>query len=201
MGDTLHKPAVGLLTFDAEGNNNPDSRYFSRRAHAPTLNSGVTIGRGYDMKHRSKEAILKDFELAGIAPDDRKKLAEGSKLTGEEAKAFVNKAEIKAIIISEEAQKKLFEIVYPLYYKKARVICEKAHLEKVSYGKCKWVNMDNKVKELIADLIYRGDYSKASREKIQQALVAGDPAKIKEALDKLSNVPLDRQLSRKKHLK
>ena len=201
MAETLHKPDFGKLTFESEGNNKPESKYFSRRASVPPGSSGVTIGRGYDMKHRSKQEVQEDLVSAGVPNEDSAKLSDGAGLTGVDAKAFVDREDIKKIIISEEAQKKLFEIVYPIYFNQAKVICQKAHLENESYGKCKWVNMDTKVKELIADLIYRGDYTRTTRTKIQEALVNGDKNKILEALDKLTNVPFDRQKRRKNYLK
>ena len=54
------EPKEGLLTFRAEGNNTRGSLFYSRVIHWPgrlaecsRSGSGVTIGRGYDMKHRS----------------------------------------------------------------------------------------------------------------------------------------------------
>ena len=50
----------GQVTFDAEGNDIESSRYFSRVIHWPgNTESGVTIGRGYDMGNRTKAKLDK----------------------------------------------------------------------------------------------------------------------------------------------
>ena len=74
-------PREGILTFMAEGNNIPGSRNYSRKIHWPGISSkcqsygsGVTIGRGYDMKHRLPAEIIKDLTLAGIPIEKAKKL-------------------------------------------------------------------------------------------------------------------------------
>ena len=66
------EPREGLLTFRAEGNNIKGSRYYSRVLHWPGIpsqckrfGSGVTIGRGYDMKHRSSEKNYKRSYTGG----------------------------------------------------------------------------------------------------------------------------------------
>ena len=52
----------GQLTFDAEGNNNKNSIYYSRIPHVPLVGkSGVTIGRGYDLSQHTKDTIIKDL--------------------------------------------------------------------------------------------------------------------------------------------
>jgi murein DD-endopeptidase MepM/ murein hydrolase activator NlpD len=56
----------GQLTFDAEGLEKP-GRFFSRRLHVPGPWSGATIGRGYDMRERSKDEIVADLAAAGVA--------------------------------------------------------------------------------------------------------------------------------------
>jgi hypothetical protein len=49
----------GQITFDLEGLESPGSRYHSRKAHHPTPISGVTIGRGYDLKEISEATMRK----------------------------------------------------------------------------------------------------------------------------------------------
>ena len=48
---------------DSEDNDKPRSIYFSRKPHVPSSASGVTHGRGYDLKRRykptSKAEVLK----------------------------------------------------------------------------------------------------------------------------------------------
>ncbi|WP_250318501.1 hypothetical protein [Rosenbergiella gaditana] len=74
------EPREGILTFRAEGNNISGSRYYSRKIHWPGIESrcnqygsGVTIGRGYDMKERSETQIIHHLTLAGIPTVKAKK--------------------------------------------------------------------------------------------------------------------------------
>ena len=86
-----NKPSKGLVTFDAEGNNDPNSKYFSRVPHVPSNNSGVTIGRGYDMKHRTKTEVIADLVNAGVPKKEGELLAGGAGLSGAKAKTFIKK--------------------------------------------------------------------------------------------------------------
>ncbi len=74
------EPREGLLTFRAEGNNIPGSLYYSRKIHWPGISSrchaygsGVTIGRGHDLKYRSTTGIIRDLTSAGIPSEQTKK--------------------------------------------------------------------------------------------------------------------------------
>ena len=40
--------------------------YFSRKPHVPSNSSGVTIGRGYDIKNKTRSKIIGDLTAAGI---------------------------------------------------------------------------------------------------------------------------------------
>ncbi|WP_326508870.1 bacteriophage T4 gp5 trimerisation domain-containing protein [Noviherbaspirillum album] len=82
----------GQLTFDAEGNDDPKSPYFSRHPHWPGGNSGVTLGRGYDMKMRTPESVYRDLTNAGMSPERAAALAKGALLQGEAAKKFALQA-------------------------------------------------------------------------------------------------------------
>ena len=54
----------GQYTFDAQGNEG--GKYHSRKAHHPSENSGVTIGRGYDLREKHENQVRSDFTKAGI---------------------------------------------------------------------------------------------------------------------------------------
>ena len=69
--------AKGQLTFDAEGREDPDSPWFSRKLHVPSESSGVTIGRGYDMKHRSAAQVERELSEAGVPAEDARRLGPG----------------------------------------------------------------------------------------------------------------------------
>ena len=75
--------------FDSEGLENPGGKYHSRVPHLPPGASGVTIGRGYDIKYRSKQSVIRDLKNAGVSESDAKRLAKGVGLTGQAAKKFI----------------------------------------------------------------------------------------------------------------
>lgn len=55
----LLKPAEGVVTFDSEGTEG--GLYHSRILHVPTETSGLTLGRGYDMKLKIGTQISADL--------------------------------------------------------------------------------------------------------------------------------------------
>ena len=79
----------GLLTFDAEGNDNPRSRYFSRRLHVPSEWSGITVGRGYDIKYKKKYAVFRDLTRVGIASWAADKISGGVGKSGSSARKYI----------------------------------------------------------------------------------------------------------------
>lgn len=202
MADSGLQPSKGLLTWNAEGNNDPGSSYYSRKVHWPGGASGVTIGRGYDMKLRQREIVKTDLISAGLSTANATILAQGAGLSGNSAKSFVEREEVKAIEISEEQQVKLFEMAYNKYYADASRLCMKKDVV-TKYGECDWGKMDARVRELITDLHFRGDYSPWMRQEIQKDLLSGDLKKIIESLERiktLAKVPKDRHDRRIKFL-
>ena len=83
------KVSHGQITFDAEGNDNPKSRYFSRKAHVPSSSSGITLGRGYDLKEKTEAKVYKDLVDSGISEATAKKFSKGAGLSGQGAKDYV----------------------------------------------------------------------------------------------------------------
>ena len=77
------------MTFDSEGNDNKNSIYFSRKAHVPSDKSGITIGRGYDLKKRKSADVYKDLVRAGVNKELARKLSKGAKLKGNAAKTYL----------------------------------------------------------------------------------------------------------------
>ncbi|KOS59652.1 peptidoglycan-binding protein, partial [Taylorella equigenitalis] len=76
----------GQFTFDQEGIDRRTSVLFSRVIHQPTIGSGVTIGRGHDMKYRTPCEIRKDLERAGIPSEQAKLISKAALMSGIEAK-------------------------------------------------------------------------------------------------------------------
>lgn len=79
----------GQLTFDAEGNDNPRSRFFSRKLHVPTAWSGITVGRGYDIKYKNYRTVYRDLVGTGIAKNLAKKIANGVGKRGRTARKYI----------------------------------------------------------------------------------------------------------------
>jgi hypothetical protein len=124
----------GQVTFDGEGNEG--GPYHSRRPHVPSDKSGVTIGRGYDMKKRTAKEIQDDLRAAGVSEAQAKLYAEAAGLSGADAKAFLEKHGGSALFkaakelglkgrevnqylkdntleeISQQQQKDLFDLTY-----------------------------------------------------------------------------------------
>lgn len=51
----MEKPKEGTITFDSEGTEG--GLFHSRKLHVPTFSSGLTIGRGYDMRFKTAMKI------------------------------------------------------------------------------------------------------------------------------------------------
>jgi hypothetical protein len=103
--DKNFKVDEGQVTFDAEGNDNPQSIFFSRHLHHPSAESGITIGRGYDMKERTEKEIVKGLTGAGLSQTAAEAFAKGAGLKGPEADKFVEENRGKLGHISPEVQK------------------------------------------------------------------------------------------------
>jgi len=124
----------GQVTFDGEGNEG--GPYHSRRPHVPSDSSGVTIGRGYDMKARTAKEIHDDLRAAGVSEDQANLYARAAGLSGDDAKAFLDEHGYVKLIkaagvlglkgievnqylkantldeITQEQQQKLFNLTY-----------------------------------------------------------------------------------------
>ena len=82
---------AGQVTFDAEGNDDPLSTYFSRKISWPGNSlSGVTLVRGYDKGDCSRTEVEADLEASG--------------LDAAKAKSFGEGAGVKGVLIRHEAQ-------------------------------------------------------------------------------------------------
>src|SRR5262245_24213702 len=149
----------GQLTFDAEGQEG--GRWHSRKPHVPSDSSGLTIGRGYDMKFRSAEQIMKQLTDAGLSQDSAKLYAGAARLSGEKAREYMHKTDLPEITPAQ--QKVLFLITYDEIEKLARDQCTSEAVVK-QYGDVDWDKLDPAVKAIVIDLRYRGDYTRRTRE-------------------------------------
>ena len=185
-------PPYGLITWEVEGNEG--GPYHSRRLHVPSATSGLTLGRGYDMKHRSAAKIQQDLVAAGVPAADATKIAKAAGLAGDAAKKFIADQQLTSFEIAKPAQVALFLITYA--DEKAVVDRISAKPETVAaYGACDWSKIDQAVIDLLVDLKYRGDYTPDSRRLVQPLAARNDLAGLAQAMrvrTNWPNVPKDR---------
>jgi hypothetical protein len=187
-----YKVEKGQLTFDAEGQEG--GRYHSRHAHWPGGNSGVTIGRGYDMGSRTSAGVYSDLVDAGVPSDVAHQYAGGAGLKGSGAGNWVGKHQSGIPEITPEAQNNLFSKTYGEQEAEVRRISEKPDAVK-KYGAVCFDNLDPKIRDSLVDLKYRGDYTSRTRRFLQKAAADNDPDTFGKEMKDRSNwgsVPADR---------
>ena len=188
------QPTWGKLTFESEGAEG--GPYHSRILHIPSDVSGLTIGRGYDMKLKNSEKIKKDLVAAGANLKDAEILSRAAGLSGQSAKAFITTHKLEEFEITEEAQVSLFEMTYKEEEAEAKRLCTKADVQ-AKYGSCNWAQLSSAIKQILVDLKFRGDYTGGTRRFLQKHVVANDAKGFLFELNKRSNwaslrVPSDR---------
>lgn len=187
----------GQLTFDSEGMECPNSKskchkYHSRKPHVPDDLSGVTIGRGYDLKRKSPEQIKADLIAAGLSQEDAEEYAKvGCKVmpkgvcepqfVGEKARKYIRESEDKLVEITPEQQKKLFEITYSELEEDVKRISNKDDT-KNKYGEVDFKTLNDKIMDILVDLRFRGDYTPKSRELIQKHVAENNLSKFRDAM-------------------
>ncbi|EOG6407694.1 pesticin C-terminus-like muramidase [Salmonella enterica subsp. diarizonae serovar 11:k:z53] len=121
----------GQLTFDAEGNDNNDSPYFSRHIHWPGGVSGVTIGRGYDLGQQNDPAS--DFDSIELSQLLNHWLVESKGLSGSDAENRYKSANnsIGDYEITRKQQYDLFVITYNRLEDDVKRICQKSNTIRV----------------------------------------------------------------------
>ncbi len=194
------KPTYGVVTWESEGTEG--GRYHSRKLHVPSSSSGLTIGRGYDMRRKSAGTISTDLTSVGIDANHSAKFKLAAGLFGEAAKQFIIDNDLLDFQISVDAQKSLFKISYDLESAEVKRICEKSDVV-LAYGKTDWAKLNASIKDITIDLKFRGDYTGASRKNIQKTIADNDLEAFKKVMldkTKWSNVPEDRFNRRKKYL-
>lgn len=195
----------GQLTFDAEGNDNNDSPYFSRHIHWPGGVSGVTIGRGYDLGQQNDPAS--DFDSIELSQPLNHWLVESKGLSGSDAENRYKSANnsIGDYEITRKQQYELFVITYNKLEEDVKRICQKPNTIRVYHPNPNttpeqaWKDIPEKIKEVLVDLRYRGDYTPHARSLIQRYAYSGDLSSFGQVLSnrtQWSNVPQDRFLRR-----
>lgn len=149
------KVTRGQVTFDAEGNDDETSRYFSRVIHWPGNElSGVTVGRGYDMGNRSVDTIKRELVNAGVDAIKANKLSDCSGLKGELAQRFVDANKLAIGLLTHSQQIKLFELIYPGYEQRAEQNYNKWTGNEVA--RVLWDDLHPPIRDILVDFVYQG---------------------------------------------
>ncbi|MCJ8170434.1 hypothetical protein [Atopomonas sediminilitoris] len=190
------KVPKGQLTFDVEGNDIDGSIYFSRIVHWPPVGaSGVTIGRGYDVGHQPN--VKANLESVGISEPLLSWLDNGAGLKRNNARDYLAGAseKIRQFQITRKQQHDLFLFVYGFMEEDVKRICAKRDVVE-SFGSTDWEKLNPKIKDMLIDLRYRGDYTPSIRAEIQIHVANNDLASFSAAIKKRSiwpeNLPNDR---------
>ena len=205
MGTTIvstlsELPEKGTVTWDSEGTEG--GRFHSRRLHVPSDASGLTLGRGYDMKSRTAAAVLIDLIRAGLPRADAERISKGAGLKGKAARQFIADNRLGDFEITPAAQKRLFEIAYEAEAAEAQRLATKADVM-AKYGTTDWATLNPAIQEILIDLKFRGDYTPAARTRIQKYVAANDlEGFAKQLADPAlwAKVPRDRFQRRRKFL-
>lgn len=115
------EPKLGVVTFQSEGAEG--GPYHSRKLHVPTDSSGLTIGRGYDLRFKSKQEILIDLTKIGLDKNNVEIISSASGLYGEAARKIINNDSLKSFEVSPLQQLKLFEISYEREAAETKRLC------------------------------------------------------------------------------
>jgi hypothetical protein len=196
----LKNPTRGIITWEAEGNEG--GRFHSRVLHVPSSTSGLTIGRGYDMKNRSNAEIKKDLIQAGADTIKATTIGKAAGLSGSKAEQFIIDNDLLDFEISAGTQLKIFENVYSDYVSSVKRICNKKRVQD-EYGKTDWNNLDKDIIDVLVDLTFRGDYHPNSRKIIQKSVANNDFSEFRKKITNKENWgawPKDRFERRKEFL-
>jgi hypothetical protein len=190
-------PSRGVLTWESEGTEGGPNH--SRVAHVPTKGSGVTIGRGYDMKERNEAAVQADLTSAGVPAATARSFAGGARLAGSKAEEFIFDNELLDLEITAAAQLSLFKTVYVEYVKKAKRLTNSFSAQSVD-----WNLLDARIQDVLVDLGYRGDFNLTNWLFLQEHVVKNDFDAFAQEISndkKWPKLPPDRLKRRKEYVK
>lgn len=185
-------PTYGEVTWNSEGTEG--GKFHSRRLTVPTNSSGLTIGRGYDMKEKTQSKIVTDMTAAGIPTKSIDIIKKSAGLSGTSAAWFIVENDLLDFQVTADQQKSLFKISYDNESDQVKKICAKSDVTEI-YGETDWGKLNTAIKDITIDLKFRGDYTGTARKIIQKSIADNDLSEFKKKLkDKTnwSNVPQDR---------
>lgn len=195
------KVPKGQLTFGAEGNDTDTSPWFSRKIHWPAGVSGVTIGRGYDLGQQG--IVVSDLNQIGVTEPLKSWLVSAQGLSGADTQSRLNSApeNIRSSTITRKQQYGMFMISYQRLEDDVKRICQKPstisayHPDPQATPDQAWSDIPEKIKEVLIDLRYRGDYTPHARLLIQRFAYSSDLNSFGNALatrNNWQNVPEER---------
>lgn len=166
----------GQLTFDAEGIEYPGSAFHSRTPHVPSDESGITIGRGFDISRHSPDTTRRLLEQAGIDQMTIQWALSGAGLRGVSARQYISRSQ--PVEISPAQQQALFMMTYDMMEGDVRRILQKPDTIQ-AYGLIEWDTLNPGLRELLVDLRYRGDYTSETRALLHPLLFISDSQGIR----------------------
>jgi len=190
------EPKDGVITFHSEGTEG--GFFHSRKLHVPTGSSGLTLGRGYDIRFKTQTEVTTDLTLLGLKKELITSLSAATGLYGKAARDFIKEKSLDSFELTPVQQVTLFELSYKKEESETKRLCTKPDVER-AYGICKWDKLNKGIKEVLIDLKYRGDYTPIIRKKIQKHVSDNDVNKFFEVIKKRENwpnVPSDRFIRR-----
>ncbi|KAB1499873.1 peptidoglycan-binding protein [Cronobacter sakazakii] len=157
----------GQTTFDSEGvdyitavapfRQPKHLLQFSRILHHPTVESGVTLGRGFDMKKRSAGEILATLRHADIEEYKTVICSKAAYLTGREAEMFVQFYGPLVGEITHQQQIRLFEIAYQEQVIYAKGVYDR-HVRRLNIQNAlPWSRIDTVIRDTFIDIIFQGN--------------------------------------------
>jgi hypothetical protein len=170
----------GQNTFDAEGQEG--GPYHSRTPHVPSESSGVTLGRGFDMKSRTGQQIYDQLIAAGISDKVASIYRTAAQKQGSNAREWAKQNKQAAGEISLEQQHSLFMQEYGrqtrglVDYLTRTELAKQANAEWTS--PIEFSNMDSKILELLVDMWYLGDLRGSWGGELRTHVIANDAPKV-----------------------
>ena len=160
----------GYYTFNVEGNIKTSSIL-----HHPSFGSGVTIGRGYDMRDKKEYEIYKTLIASGISQHDANLIKKASALYGSRADKFVGSYNNLITPLTKEKQIALFKLSYPplvidtkriynninpvtVSEKDIRYFNKTRENSKLHWNTTKWEDLNDLLIDMAIDLRYQGLY-------------------------------------------
>ncbi len=178
-------PSSGVTkqTWNVEGDAGNPAKTLS--PHVPTDSSGVTLGKGYDMKERSATQIETQLKAAGIDAALAKKCGGAAKKVGEGARKWVKDNKPFAAITAEQ-EKSLFRAEYQRQTDSTVAFLTDPDRGYVRDGddwklELNFKDLKPEILAFLVDLKYRGDLNDSSWGYIKAAVVGNN-------LEKLSNL-------------